>query len=91
MLIKPLRIGLFVAIVGAAGTLYADDEVNCSSVAKYDSSHTYKTGDLVTAVSTEGGSVEYRCKSDDCGRVSPSPVTYASWERVGKCKTGTAN
>ena len=92
MIIKLFKLGLFVAILGVGVTVYADDQVDCSHVAKWDSSHTYKDGDLVTATSTEGGSVEYSCKSAaSCGRESPSPVTRSTWERVGKCKTGTAN
>ncbi len=92
MMTKIFKLGLFAAILGVGVTVYADDQVDCSHVAKWDSSHTYKVGDLVTNTSTEGGSVEFSCKSAaSCGRESPSAVSYATWERIGKCKSGTAN
>lgn len=92
MVTNVLKLGLFVAVLGVGASVYADDDVDCSRASKWEYSHKYKEGDLATSPSTEGGSVEYRCKSAaSCGQESPSPVTSATWARVGKCKPGTAN
>jgi hypothetical protein len=89
MMTKMLKLGLFVAILGVGVTVYADDQVDCSHVAKWDSGHTYKEGDLVTATSVDGGSVEFSCKSAaSCGRESPSAVTSVGTDRQVQIRHG---
>ena len=91
-MIKTVGIGLFVAIVGVSlgirsGTLHADDKVDCSSASQFSENHEYKKGDKVWWSSGGGAANEYRCTAGTCKNQTP---TFAGWEKVGECRTGTA-
>lgn len=83
---KTIGIGLFVAIVGVSGTLYATDFTDCSKLEKYVDGKTYHQGDVVWY--TFGGGehpAPYRCTRVLCA-TNPH---MGGWDKTGECKLGT--
>ena len=82
---KTIGIALFVATLGIGGTLYADDQVDCSKIPQKEGNKQYSKGDIVKDFVTTG-MWEFRCASSDCTRSATSAYSNYPWERVAKCK-----
>jgi hypothetical protein len=63
-------------------TTVAEDRVDCSKLAKFESRHTYKNDERVWFKGSKMFGAEYRCKDGYC---VGSP-TMSAWEMVAECR-----
>jgi hypothetical protein len=81
------------ALVGlglGAPSIYADDDVDCHGLAKWDKGKSYLKGELVWGTNRDQHShgSEYKCAPNSSWCVG-EPQRGADWKLVGNCKMGT--